>query len=106
MTSLLVISGFEFEYMSLFRSAHFKLHLFKTKMQGFVNHFANHNCVLHKKYHEKGFENVLQIFLRLIRLLTPLPQVKYLSTDVCIGEQGVGLEGGYPPLKKFFMTPS
>ena len=50
-------------------------------MQGFVNHFANHNCVL-KKYHEKGFENVLQIFLRLIRLLTHIAHVNHLSTDI------------------------
>ena len=50
-------------------------------MQGFVNHFVIANCVL-KDISVKGFENVLQIFLRLKRLLTPIPQVKYLSTDI------------------------
>ena len=74
MTSLLVISCFEFEFMSLFQSAHFKL-------QGFVNHFANHNCVL-KNIMRKVLRMCLQIFLRLKRLLTPIPQVKYLSTDI------------------------
>ena len=58
-------------------------------MQGFVIHFAiatttivvPTNCVS-KDFSVKGFENVLQIFLRLKRLLTPTPQVKYLSTDI------------------------
>ena len=40
-------------------------------MQGFVNHFAITNCVL-KDISVKGFENVLQIFLRLKRLLTSI----------------------------------
>ena len=50
-------------------------------MQAFVNHFANQNCVL--KYNGvKGFENVLQIFLRLIRLLTRTAHVNQLSVDI------------------------
>ena len=50
-------------------------------MQGFVNNFANQNCVL-KDISVKGFENVLQIFLRWIRLLTRIAHVNHLSVDI------------------------
>ena len=49
-------------------------------MQGFVNHFAITNCVI-KDISVKGFENVLQIFLRLKRQLTPISPFKHLSAD-------------------------
>ena len=58
-------------------------------MQGFVNHFAFTNCAL-KYISVKGFENVLQIFLRLKRLLTPIPQV-FVNRHLCSNLEFIGL---------------
>ena len=46
-------------------------------MQGFVNNLAITNCDL-KDISVKGFDNVLQIFLRLKRLLTRIAHVNHL----------------------------
>ena len=68
--------------MSLFRISSLQATFIQNKNARFcVNHFAITNCVL-KDISVKGFENVLQIFLRLKRLLTHIAHVNHLSTDI------------------------